>query len=196
MRGWYPSAAFLRVCGQGRSFGRRSAPSLADLCRAHGTHGRDQRHAPTAPARSPYRATRGHQVGLGGRQVELQSEATVVRRQLAEVGPQQGKLIDLYLQDHLQIAEVREGLDALNQRWAGLEERAARLGSCPLSGPPKRAEPTRSGACVVEPFRWEQRWASSSPSTRSRGQPADPIRVEGPPLRLHGVRIDAKLVAS
>jgi site-specific DNA recombinase len=62
-------------------------------------------------------------VRLGARDVEVQSEVEHLTRQLAEVGRQEGKLLDLYVEADLELQAVKARLVEIQQRKAGLVER-------------------------------------------------------------------------
>lgn len=62
---------------------------------------------------------------IGPREVEIQSEAASLERQLAEAARHEGKLLDLYLDDALRGPILADRLRAVQERKARLEDRLA-----------------------------------------------------------------------
>jgi hypothetical protein len=71
----------------------------------------------------PTKKLDSHQTRLGIRDVEVRSEAEHLRRQLTEVGRQEHKLLDLYLDDRLATPALRSRLEEVGRRKAGSQER-------------------------------------------------------------------------
>ena len=65
---------------------------------------------------------------LGVREVEIVSEIEHLRRQLAEVGRQERKLLDSYLVEDVPMGVARERLDGITRRRAALQERLTAAG--------------------------------------------------------------------
>jgi site-specific DNA recombinase len=66
-----------------------------------------------------------HRVRLGVRDVEVRSEVAHLRRALTELDRQEGRLLDAYVDETLQVPALRERLAELGRQRAGLGERLA-----------------------------------------------------------------------
>jgi hypothetical protein len=116
----------------------------------------------------------------------VRSELAELRRQLAEVTRQEGKLLDLYLQDDLLVPQLRERLDEYGRRRAGLEERLARAGQVASSQAAERGQADALRRLCRRALRG---LATLSPEGRQQLLRAlvDEVRVSDTSIEIHGI---------